>query len=34
MPISKLIRAVSPNGGNSKKESGSVLGGLGNLLGD
>jgi uncharacterized protein (TIGR00266 family) len=34
MPISKLIRAVSPYGGNSKKESGSVLGGLGNLLGD
>ena len=34
MPISKLIRAVSPHGGNSSKESGSVLGGLGNLLGN
>jgi uncharacterized protein (TIGR00266 family) len=34
MPISKLIRAVSPYGGNSTKEGGSVLGGLGNLLGD
>jgi uncharacterized protein (AIM24 family) len=34
MPISKLIRAVSPYGGNSSKESGSVLGSLGNLLGD
>ena len=34
MPISKLIRAVSPYSGNANKESGSVLGGLGNLLGD
>jgi uncharacterized protein (TIGR00266 family) len=34
MPISKLIRAVSPYGGNSSKESGSVLGGLGGLLRD
>ena len=34
MPISKLIRAVSPSGGNAKKESGSVLGSFGNLLGD
>lgn len=34
MPISKLIRAVSPYGGNSSKESGSVLGKFGNLLGD
>ncbi|MEY4540512.1 MAG: hypothetical protein RLZZ306_2269, partial [Bacteroidota bacterium] len=34
MPISKLIRAVSPHGGNSSKESGSVLGGLGGLLRD
>jgi uncharacterized protein (AIM24 family) len=34
MPISKLIRAVSPYSGNASKESGSVLGTLGNLLGD
>lgn len=34
MPISKLIRAVSPHGGNSSKEGGSVLGGLGGLLRD
>ena len=34
MPISKLIRAVSPYGGNSSKESGSILGGLGGLLRD
>jgi uncharacterized protein (TIGR00266 family) len=34
MPISKLIRAVSPYGGNATKESGSVLGSFGNLLGD
>lgn len=34
MPISKLIRAVSPYGGNSSKEGGSVLGGLGGLLRD
>ena len=34
MPISKLIRAVSPQGGNSSKEGGSVLGGLGGLLRD
>ena len=34
MPISKLIRAVSPHGGNSSNEGGSVLGGLGGLLRD
>ena len=34
MPISKLIRAVSPHGGNSSKEGGSVLGSLGGLLRD
>ena len=34
MPISKLIRAVGPHGGNSSKEGGSVLGGLGGLLRD
>ena len=28
MPIRKLIRALSPMGGNSRKEAGSVLGGL------
>jgi uncharacterized protein (TIGR00266 family) len=34
MPLSKLIRTLSPYGGGAGKESGSVLGGLGNLLGD
>jgi uncharacterized protein (TIGR00266 family) len=34
MPLSKLIRTLAPYGGNAGKESGSVLGGLGNLLGD
>lgn len=34
MPLSKLIRTLSPYGGNANKESGSVLGGLGNILGD
>lgn len=34
MPLSKLIRTLAPYGGNANKESGSVLGGLGNLLGD
>jgi len=33
MPLSKLIRTLSPYGGNANKESGSVLGGLGNILG-
>ncbi len=32
MPISKLIDRLSLGGGNAKKESGSVLGGLGNLF--
>ncbi|MCU0352945.1 MAG: TIGR00266 family protein [Cytophagales bacterium] len=32
MPISKLVEALAPYGRNSSKESGSVLGGLGNLL--
>ncbi len=32
MPISKLIRELSPAGGNSNKESGSILGNLGGLL--
>ena len=33
MPISKLVAALAPYGGNSGKESGSVLGGLGGLMG-
>ncbi len=32
LPISKLIQRLSPYGGNAGKESGSVLGGLGNLF--
>jgi uncharacterized protein (TIGR00266 family) len=32
MPISKLVQALSPYGGNTTKEGGSVLGGLGNLF--
>jgi uncharacterized protein (TIGR00266 family) len=32
MPISKLIDRLSPGGGNTKKESGSALGGLGSLF--
>lgn len=33
MPVKKLIQALAPTGGNARKESGSVLGGmLGNLL--
>ena len=32
LPISKLIQRLSPYGGNAKKESGSVIGGLGNLF--
>ncbi|MFN4086569.1 MAG: TIGR00266 family protein [Spirosomataceae bacterium] len=32
MPISKLIQRLSPMGGNASKESGSVLGGLGNIF--
>lgn len=32
LPISKLIQRLSPYGGNSGKESGSVIGGLGNLF--
>ncbi len=34
MPLSKLIRTLSPYGNNTNKESGSVLGGLGNLFED
>jgi len=34
MPLSKLIRTLSPYGGNTNKESGSVIGGLGNIFGD
>jgi uncharacterized protein (TIGR00266 family) len=34
MPISKLISALSVNGGNGSKESGSVLGGLGRIFED
>ncbi|MDR6560915.1 MULTISPECIES: TIGR00266 family protein [Arcicella] len=34
MPLSKLIRTLSPYGGNANKESGSVIGGLGNIFGD
>ena len=34
MPISKLVAALAPYGGNKTRESGSVLGGLGNLFGD
>lgn len=32
MPISKLIHRLSPSGGNASKESGSIIGGLGNLF--
>lgn len=32
LPISKLIQRLAPYGGNSSKEGGSVLGGLGNLF--
>ncbi len=32
MPINKLIAALAPAGGNSQKESGSVLGGLANMF--
>lgn len=32
MPISKLVSALSPYGGNSRREGGSILGGLGNLF--
>lgn len=32
MPISKLIQALSPMGGNATKDGGSILGGLGNLF--
>ena len=32
LPISKLIQRLSPYGGNGSKESGSVIGGLGNLF--
>jgi uncharacterized protein (TIGR00266 family) len=32
LPISKLIQRLSPYGGNAGKESGSVIGGLGNLF--
>ncbi|HLO43272.1 MAG TPA: TIGR00266 family protein [Leadbetterella sp.] len=32
LPISKLIQRLSPYGGNASKESGSILGGLGNLF--
>ncbi len=32
LPISKLIQRLSPYGGNANKESGSVIGGLGNLF--
>jgi uncharacterized protein (AIM24 family) len=32
LPISKLIQRLSPYGGNASKESGSVIGGLGNLF--
>lgn len=34
MPLSKLIRTLSPYGSNTNKESGSVIGGLGNIFGD
>ncbi len=34
MPISKLISVLSTSGGNSRREGGSVLGGLGNLFED
>ncbi|QJD78049.1 TIGR00266 family protein [Spirosoma rhododendri] len=34
MPISKLVQRLSPNGGQATKESGSVLGQLGNLFQD
>ncbi len=34
MPLSKLIRTLSPYGGNANKENGSVLGGLGSLFED
>jgi len=32
LPISKLVSALSPYGGNSRKESGGILGGLGNMF--
>lgn len=32
LPISKLIQRLSPAGGNASKESGSILGGIGNLF--
>jgi hypothetical protein len=32
MPISKLINELSAGGGNSRKESGSILGNIGGLL--
>ncbi|PLK44166.1 MULTISPECIES: TIGR00266 family protein [Emticicia] len=32
LPISKLIQRLSPYGGNANKESGSILGGLGNIF--
>ncbi|GAA4399451.1 TIGR00266 family protein [Nibrella viscosa] len=34
MPISKLVQRLSPGGGQANKESGSILGGLGNLFED
>jgi uncharacterized protein (TIGR00266 family) len=34
MPLSKLIRTLSPYGENTNKETGSILGSLGNILGD
>ena len=32
LPISKLIQRLSPYGGNSRKESGSVLGGISDIF--
>jgi uncharacterized protein (AIM24 family) len=32
LPISKLINRLSPAGGNSRKESGSVIGGLADMF--
>ncbi len=34
MPISKLVSVLSPSGGNSGREGGSILGGLGNIFED
>lgn len=34
MPVKKLIQALAPWGGNAKKESGSLLGGLAGSLFD